>query len=240
MSATQNDSLVKYGTPILVSTSITGKKNQKKKNQALAPLEKAGTTRNEDYLNSILPPREYTEQGQLWVRYVSPTPATKVDVMNLQDELDKRMQAKEARETGICPKREELFAQCFDELIRQITINCAERGFLLVRVRDEIKMTIQAYQTLYESSIAYGMRKALMAEQKKNQMQSDIKQLEDTCERLQRENKDMEQQIEDMIRKDEEDRLTEQKAHEDKVNYLNELNADYKLELENLLSAPAK
>ena len=103
------------------------------------------------------------------------------------------MQAKEARETGICPKREELFAQCFDELIRQITINCAERGFLLVRVRDEIKMTIQAYQTLYESSIAYGMRKALMAEQKKNQMHSDIKQLEDTCERLQRENKDMEQ-----------------------------------------------
>lgn len=142
MSGTQNDSLVKYGTPILVSTSITGKKNQKKKNQALAPLEKAGTTRNEDYLNSILPPREYTEQGQLWVRYVSPTPATKVDVMNLQDELDKRLQAKEARETGICPKREELFAQCFDELIRQITINCAERGFLLVRVRDEIKMTI--------------------------------------------------------------------------------------------------
>jgi len=57
--------------------------------------------------------------------------------------------------------REELYAQCFDELIRQITINCAERGFLLVRTRDEIKMTIQAYQTLYESSIAYGMRKAL-------------------------------------------------------------------------------
>jgi dynein light intermediate chain len=38
---------------------------------------------------------------------------------------------------------------------------------LLVRVRDEIKMTIQAYQTLYESSIAYGMRKSLQAEQSK-------------------------------------------------------------------------
>lgn len=36
-----------------------------------------------------------------------------------------------------------------------------------MRVRDEIKMTIQAYQTLYESSIAYGMRKALSAEQNK-------------------------------------------------------------------------
>ena len=38
-----------------------------------------------------------------------------------------------------------------DELIRQVTINCAERGILLLRVRDEIRMTIAAYQTLYES-----------------------------------------------------------------------------------------
>ena len=98
------------------------------------------------------------------MRYVSPTPATRVDVINLQDDLDEKLQSRQARETGICPIREELYSQCFDELIRQITINCAERGFLLVRVRDEIKMTIQAYQTLYESSIAYGMRKALMAE----------------------------------------------------------------------------
>ena len=86
-----------------------------------------------------------------------------------------------ARETGICPIREELFSQCFDELIRQITIKCAERGFLLVRVRDEISGTIQAYRTLYESSIAYGMRKALVAECRKNEMQTNIKQLEDAC-----------------------------------------------------------
>jgi dynein light intermediate chain, axonemal len=53
----------------------------------LAPLERAGTTRNEDYLNSILPPREYTQDGQLYVRYVLATPANRVDVINLQDEL---------------------------------------------------------------------------------------------------------------------------------------------------------
>ncbi len=96
---------------------MAGKKT-KKKQQQLAPLEKTGSTRNEDYLNSILPPREYTENGQLWVRYVSPTPATRVDVINLQDDLDKRLQSRGARETGICPIREELYAQCFDELIR--------------------------------------------------------------------------------------------------------------------------
>jgi dynein light intermediate chain len=235
--ASLTESLVKYDTPILVSTSLNAQKGKGKKGgKPLAPLEKAGTTRNEDYLNSILPPREYTEGGQLWVRYVSPTPATRVDVINLQDELDVKFQNRQARETGICAMREELYSQCFDELIRQITINCAERGFLLVRVRDELKMTIQAYQTLYESSIAYGMRKALMAEQKKNEMQTSITQLRQGCDELENEVQRLDQAIIDLCKKDEEDRQREQKAHEDQVEYLKALNADYKKELEDLLS----
>ena len=51
----------------------------------------------------------------------------------------------------------------------------------MVRVRDEIKMTVQAYQTLYESSIGYGMRKALMAEQGKNEMVQNIGDLDSAC-----------------------------------------------------------
>ena len=98
------------------------------------------------------------------MRYVSPTPVTKAEIISLQDELDKRLQARGARETGVCPVREELYSQCFDELIRQITINCIERGFLLVRTKGEIKKSISAYQNLYESNIAYGLRKALQAE----------------------------------------------------------------------------
>merc|ERR1712000_284024 len=131
----------------------------------------------EDALNSILPPRESTEEGNLWVQYVSSTPATRVDVINLQEDLDKKLQQRQARETGICPVREELYSQCFDELIRQITIICAERGLLLLRVRDEARMRISAYETLYESSIAYGIRKALMAEQKKMEFESSISEL---------------------------------------------------------------
>lgn len=65
-------------------------------------------------------------------------------------------------------------ASLSDELIRHVTIECAERGLLLLRVRDEIRMTIAAYQTLYESSIAFGMRKAIMTEQKKAEMQSKV------------------------------------------------------------------
>ena len=43
-----------------------------------------------------------------------------------------------------------------DELIRQVSVSCAERGLLLVRVRDEIRMTFATYQNVLESAIAYG------------------------------------------------------------------------------------
>ena len=78
-----------------------------------------------------------------------------------------------------------------DELIRQITINCAERGLLLLRVRDEARMTISSYETLYESSIAYGVRKALIAEQKKTELDMKIKSLQST-------KSDLQQQIENL------------------------------------------
>ena len=56
-----------------------------------------------------------------------------------------------------------------------------------MRVRDEIKMTIQAYQTLYESSVAYGMRKALQAEQRNAEMLLKIAELEENCAELEQE-----------------------------------------------------
>ena len=87
--------------------------------------------------------------------------------------------------------RRELYSQCFDELIRQSTINCVERGLLMLRVRDELKMTLMAYQTLYESSIAFGIRKALRAEQGKAEMESYIQKLEAEKTKLDKEVKNI-------------------------------------------------
>lgn len=67
----------------------------------------------EEILNSILPPRCWEEEGQLWQQTVSSTPATRQDVINLQEMLDMRLQQTQARETGICPIRRELYTQCF-------------------------------------------------------------------------------------------------------------------------------
>lgn len=59
-------------------------------------------------------------------------------------------------------------------MIRQVSVSSGERGLLLLRVRDEIRMVMSSYQTLYESSIAFGMRKALLADQKKRELQAKV------------------------------------------------------------------
>ena len=208
------DSLVKYETAILVSSAfISQKQGQKKGGKSLAPLEKTTQQRNEDYLNTILPPQEMIENNQLWVRYVSPTPATSADVTNLRKDLEKKLVSKEARDSGICPVREELYIQCFDELIRQITINCAERGYLLVRVRDEVRMFKGALQLLYDSSIAYGMKKALIADQSKSQMNDKIKALEKENKELAKTIEELEIEAEEIVRKEEVERSAEIEKH---------------------------
>lgn len=71
------------------------------------------------------------------------------------------MKHRQARETGICNIREELYSECLDELIRQITISCLQRGELLNHIKEQMKETIIYYQKLYESAMAFSMRKVL-------------------------------------------------------------------------------
>jgi len=67
-------------------------------------------------------------------------------------------------------------------------------------------MTIQAYQTLYESSIAYGMRKALQAEQSRAEMQLRIAHIQDACHAREAEVDDLRRRITQRLEEQEQDR----------------------------------
>jgi dynein light intermediate chain len=138
------DSLVKFDPalfvgfePAVTENSIISRKGN---DPAVSQLD--------DMVNSMLPPREWTQESGTWMQYVSKEPATRHGVIMLQEVLDKRLVERQAREAGICPVREDLYNQCFDEIIRQVTLDGPERGLLLLRVRDEIRMTIDAYKIL--------------------------------------------------------------------------------------------
>lgn len=78
-----------------------------------------------NYAPPLLLRSEWTEEGQLWVQYVSSTPATRLDVINLQEQLDHRLLQRQARETGIDPVREELYGQCFGEQHTHVALSVA-------------------------------------------------------------------------------------------------------------------
>ena len=110
-----------------------------------------------------------------------------------------------------------MYSQTFDELIRQVTINCAERGLLLLRVRDEIRMTIAAYQTLYESSVAFGMRKALQAEQGKADMEQMIADLQAEKKTLEGQLAAMKAKCDEIERRETERRAVEERKHTEEL-----------------------
>jgi len=245
-------SLVKYDNPVLVSTSGNGKKAAGKKGLGSEPLppvvspspktsaaEAKKQQQTEDILNSILPPREWQEGGKLWVQSVSSTPATRSDVVKLQEQLDTKLVQRQARETGICPVRRELYAQTFDELIREVTINCAERGLLLLRIRDEIRMTIAAYQTMYESSVAFGMRKALQAEQGKADSEQLILDLQEEKKELEAQLAASKAKCDEIERREAERRAVEQRKHEEELQLHKRTSQQLKAQLESIL-APSK
>lgn len=174
----------------------------------------------EDILNAILPPREWVENGKHYIQYVSHQEATRVDVARLREMLDQKLMERQARESGICPVREELFSQCFDEIIRQVTLNEPERGLLLLRVRDEIKMTIAAYQTLYQSSVTFAMRKQLQAEHGKADLERKIEELEGKKTKLENKVIELKSKIEAIEKRNRERQEIEQKKRSEELDFL--------------------
>ncbi|XP_076248009.1 putative inner dynein arm light chain, axonemal Dnali1 [Calliopsis andreniformis] len=237
------DTLVKYDNPVLIT--IRPEKVLKEtipkigasacKVQTTPPTV---STKREtiEILNKILPPKEWEEGGQIWTQQVSSTPATRLDVINLQEQLDMKLQQRQARETGICPVRRQLYTQCFDEIIRQVTVNCAERGLLLLRIRDELKMTLAAYQILYQSSIAFGMRKALQAEQGKEDLIAAADELRLQKAELEKTVAELKQKFEQTEKRAAELREAEEKKHMEEIQFLKKTNQQLKTQLEGIIA----
>jgi len=245
---TSSSSLIKYETPFLVSSTVSNKKllaeldqNNEESEMFLKKIINTFSIDSTDYslkdtLNKILPPKKVKTGDQMWVQYVSCNPATRAEVVNLSDNLKRHLELDGARMNGICPIREKLYDECFHELIRQITINCLERGILLMRIKNETAMTINTYKILYESCITYGMRTFISAEKEKNMCTKKIYRLEDDCQNLEDNIKELERTLEDKRVQDkiEHDKIVNE--HEKAVDDLKRMINLYKNDIKDRLS----
>ena len=229
MSDLLKDTLLKYDVPVVAGASTT-KKTKTQSDQSADPLTR-------DVLNSILPPREFSEDGQDYIQYVSTQPATRTEVVKLQQQLDQMLQQRKARETGICPVRSELYGQCFDEIIRQVTIDCNARGLLLVRVRDELRTTIAAYQALYESAITWGIKKATQVEAGKDEVEAENIKLKEEKRQLELKAAELQAKIEAIEKREEDFRVQMQNGHDAETAFLKRQTAQLKQQLEQMLAS---
>lgn len=61
---------------------------------------------------------------------VSSTPATRLDVLALQEQLDTRLKQRQARDIGICPIRRELYSQCFGMIFMLYVNSCFAYSYM--------------------------------------------------------------------------------------------------------------
>ena len=59
------------------------------------------------YLDTILPPKESSEDGQIYMQLVSTKTADKNEVIKLSKDLENQMKVRQERETGIYNNSEE-------------------------------------------------------------------------------------------------------------------------------------
>ena len=217
---TESNTLLQYQGKIELNSDDPSYLSQKKReNSAIDNNPSLSET-----LNAMFLPREWEESGKKFIQYVSPEPATREKARDLFKALDEKIKERQAREKGICPVREELYSQCFDEIIRQVTIECPERGLLLLRVRDEIKMTIASYQTLYESAILFGIRKQLQAEEGKEELKKKKAELELKKKKLIEKKLQLENKLKAFDKQVEERKQIEEAKREEEIKFLKEQN----------------
>lgn len=148
------------------------------------------------------------------------------------------MKSSTAKETGICNVREELYSQCMDELIRQITINCLQRGELLNHIKEQMKETINYYQKLYESSMAFAMRQVLREQKKRAKLEKREKDLLNEINSLKSAIDDKENEIKEKHKTFEEELNDRNQEHEELVKGLKESIEVKKKKLKEILTTP--
>ena len=179
----------------------------------------------EDIVAAILPPRELVApDGSRLFQSVSLQPASRLDVIQLQEVLDNRLVQRQAKAVGLCPIRSELYAEAFDELIRQVTIDSPERGLLLLRIRDEARQSVALHKQLYTVGKSFGARKQLAAEE-------GLGELRRAKAALEAQQRDLEAQVQvllnriDAIEKASQDeRVITDKRHNDQAAFLRKTN----------------
>ncbi|CAG7732983.1 unnamed protein product [Allacma fusca] len=191
-------------------------------------------------LNKAFPPLIWRDDDKIYRRIVSIKDATHADLLEIQEKLDLHLSENKLKPTGLSEKRRKYFNQCFDELARQEIIKCIPRGLLLLRIRDEIRMSLAAYEALYLSSAAYGVRRAIKTEMEKQKVDEEYNVITNERNELLDKIEEIRNHLQDQAEKFRLNSLHAKKIFIEERDNLRRHNMNLKSQLESIVAGSSK
>jgi dynein light intermediate chain, axonemal len=112
-----------------------------------------------------------------------------------------------------------------------------EQGYLLLRIRDEARLTMAAYQTLFESSVSFGMRRALIAEEEHPESKIKLVQVEKSKQDLEKEIQVLKFKIERAETRHLELISNQRRKNYEEINLAKKMNYQLKMQIDGILLA---
>lgn len=113
-----------------------------------------------------------------------------LEIIQLSQSLDQALKDHQIEPDGLNPLRNGLYTDYFEQLLTLLDEydECSDLVLLLSRFKDELTMTSASYKKLYESSVTFGIQKALTAQREKDDLKAKIQVLQEQEKSLQDQN----------------------------------------------------
>ena len=213
------DTLIVFDIPV---APLDPKKSVRLRQRlSLAPEPEPIEARVASLLDKLIAPREWVdENGTRWEQHASPYPSPRADVVRTQAKLQNMMRQQGGRDTGICPVRSALHAECFLEVLRQTVAENWERGLLLLSLQSHLSERQTAHRELFESRIGFSFRLALCSDRDVGSMRKEIALLETKRAELVREEEKLRKACEDTVAECDQQVLVDEKLRGDELQQL--------------------
>eukprot|EP00758_Cryptobia_borreli_P001509 Tbor_TRINITY_DN2299_c0_g1::TRINITY_DN2299_c0_g1_i1::g.2742::m.2742/K10410/DNALI; dynein light intermediate chain, axonemal len=215
----QSETLIEYDVPFAPN-------DPKKSLKLRQKLGLIAETRTVDpniriVIDSFITPRTWEDDGVRWVQHASPYPAARIHAVHTRTALSKLMaNLPDAKKVGICPGRSNLYSQCFLEVIRQVTVECWERGLLLLKVYSDAVETQKYHREMFESRCGYAFRLALKGEKDTMSLVAQVDSLKERAAALAKEEAELRQKCDCFAAEAEEQLLIDEKKRSAEISVL--------------------
>jgi len=138
-------------------------------------------------LHIMFPSKSYKEGGKLWQKHVSLSQASRWDLYAFEDELLAKNRLLSVNKFGISRMEAQLNFLYLDELVRQETLSCAERGLLVQTIRQELHSYVDLYEDVIASANNFFLRHSRVALKAIDELQEQLSKLEEQKHDLEQE-----------------------------------------------------